>query len=80
MASKSGEEPSPSNSPTSSPDEDFATDPLDFSIKIQQNANAMVCGILNLSAHSPDPIDVIVLDSRDDLGENNGPKYQTYKY
>ena len=61
----------------SSPDEDYATNPLDFSIKIQQNANAMVSGILTLSANSPDQRDIIDLDARNNLGENKEPEYST---
>ena len=86
MASESGEESSPSSSsspsniPPSSPDEDFPTNPLDFSIKIQQNANAMVSGILTLSYNSPDQRDIIDLDARNNLGENKEPEYSTEKY
>ena len=53
----------------SSPDEDYATNPLDFSIKVEQNAKAMVSGVLNLSANSTDEDDIIDLDSQDVLGD-----------
>ena len=64
----------------SSPDEDYATNPLDFSIKIEQNAKAIVSGVLTLSANSTDEEDIIDYDSQDDIGENNEPEYQTNRY